>query len=502
MTTDDTIPRHKGQDLPAALEGLPRGNLLLRYQQKAIGLLNSTALLIIEKSRRIGLTWGVASWAVLKAALRKGDDGSDVLYISYAQEMTREFIDACAMWAKAYSLGVRGDTEEYFFEDQDENGNTKSIKAFRIQFASGFEIVALSSAPRSIRGKQGVVIIDEAAFCDKLSELLKAAMALLMWGGQVVVISTHDGLENPFNVLIDEVRAGRKRGEVLRIDFEDAMADGLYERICLVTGKEATPDGKVQFAKDIRDSYGEDAEEELDCIPKAGSGCYLDPADIAACEHEDAGKPEKYQGGLVAIGRDVARRRDFAVIWPFEITSDGHLWLRERYEEKKATFAEQDAVFDRMFTDYRVLRACIDQTGMGEKVVEDQQALKGTDRVVGVLMTPTNRLNAAIALKKRTQEHTIHYSPDPIIRSDFKAIKKSKGSGDTVRLVNDETVHADMFWAAALACLAAETAGPTCHGFIPVPRGPGKFDIGGNNRDDGMRMRADDQYGGASRGTW
>jgi phage FluMu gp28-like protein len=32
--------------------------------------------------------------------------------------------------------------------------------------------------------------------------VIKSAMALLIWGGQVVV-STHDGVANPFNLLIE-----------------------------------------------------------------------------------------------------------------------------------------------------------------------------------------------------------------------------------------------------------------------------------------------------------
>jgi phage FluMu gp28-like protein len=494
------VPKHQGQALPAALDGLPRGNLLLGYQQQAFMMLAHFALLVIEKSRRIGLTWGLAAWAVLKGAASRIAGGSDVFYISYSREMTREFIDACAMWAKAFAL-VAGETSlvgEFVFDDQDEHGNTKQIQAFRIQFASGFQIVALSSAPRSLRGMQGAVIVDEAAFVDNLAELLKAAMALLMWGGQVIVVSTHNGVDNPFNTLLDQIKSGKRKGGYVTITFADAMAQGLYERICLVTGKTPTPEGKIEFERDIRDFYGEDAAEELDCIPKAGAGGYLDPADISACEHEDAGNPEKYEGGLSVIGRDVARRRDLAVIWPFEITKDGHLWLRERYEGKKVKFAEQDAVFERMFKQYHVMRACIDQTGMGEKVVEDLQTAMGSDRIVGVILSPTNRLDVAIALKKRIEAHTIHFPPSPEIRTDLKAIKKAKGTGDTVRLINDDTVHADMFWAAGLACMAAETDPLTCRGFIAVPKTAGKYDIRGD--DDGrFRMRADEPV---SHGNW
>ena len=42
---------------PAIVSQLPKGKLLLPYQQQANALLNTTALLVIEKSRRIGLTW-------------------------------------------------------------------------------------------------------------------------------------------------------------------------------------------------------------------------------------------------------------------------------------------------------------------------------------------------------------------------------------------------------------------------------------------------------------
>ena len=85
--------------MPAVIAevGLPK--VLLPYQARAVGLLESTAtrVLVVEKSRRIGLTWGLAAYAVLRAGRVKSARGMDVMYISYSQEMTREFIDACGM---------------------------------------------------------------------------------------------------------------------------------------------------------------------------------------------------------------------------------------------------------------------------------------------------------------------------------------------------------------------------------------------------------------------
>jgi phage FluMu gp28-like protein len=261
--------------IDAVLERIEKRRALLSYQQRTVSLLESTAcqVLFIEKSRRIGLTWGFASYAVLRAARAREAGGMDVMYISYSQEMTREFIDACAMWARAFNQ-LAGELEEFVFEDEDDDGK-RAIQAFRIKFASGFEVVGLSSAPRSLRGKQGVVMIDEAAFVDNLKELLKAALAFLMWGGQVVVCSTHNGVDNHFNEQIQDILAKRKPYHHLRIDFDDALKQGLYERICLVTGKEWSPEAEADWRESIIKFYGDGADEELFCIPTMGSGAWL-----------------------------------------------------------------------------------------------------------------------------------------------------------------------------------------------------------------------------------
>ena len=152
--------------------------VLLPYQQAWCA--DQSPVKLCEKSRRIGLSWGEAADTALLAASAKG---MDAWYIGYNKDMALEFIRDCAGWAKHYQLaaGEIEETEEVFVEGDDR----QSVLAFVIRFASGYRITALSSRPSNLRGKQGRVIIDEAAFHEQLGELLKAAMALLMWGGQV-----------------------------------------------------------------------------------------------------------------------------------------------------------------------------------------------------------------------------------------------------------------------------------------------------------------------------
>lgn len=187
-------------------------HIFLPYQQKWAG--DPAPVKVMEKSRRIGLTWAESGDDALYAA---SDEGDDVWYIGYNKDMAEEFITECANWARKYDLAAEA-VEEEIFDDQG-----KDILAFRINFSSGHKIVALSSRPSNLRGKKGRVVIDEAAFHDDLKALIKAAMAFLMWGGEVRIISTHDGDDNQFNALIKEIRAGKKPYSLHRVTFDVAV---------------------------------------------------------------------------------------------------------------------------------------------------------------------------------------------------------------------------------------------------------------------------------------
>lgn len=294
-------------DIPVS----PAPAVLLAYQQESIRLAREHQFLVVEKSRRIGLSYGMSPFADMIAGAASG--AQNVYYVGYNLDMAREFIGYCADFAKAFDdvrialpapgveLQMQLQREDGSFDE--ETGNVsiaadggefllrgdaaKTVKTFRIDFPSGKSVVALPSSPRSVRGKQGVFIIDEAAFHDNLEELIKAVLAALMWGGRVIVISTHDGTDNYFNTLIEEIRAGKRAGHVHRITLKDAIAAGLYRRICLVQGKPWSEAAETDWETQLRRTYGDAADEELDVIPAKGSGIYLARATILEAMSKD-----------------------------------------------------------------------------------------------------------------------------------------------------------------------------------------------------------------------
>ena len=427
---------------------------LLPYQARWVR--DKSGLKAIEKSRRIGISWAAAYDAVMHAA----EGAGNVYYQSYSREMTRGFIDDCAGWAEdlnqvASAVGVT------LIED-----GGRQIQAFRIAFDSGREIVAMTSAPRAFRskGRPGdLAIIDEAAFVDDLAEVLKAALAFRVWGGRAIVVSTHNGEANPFAALCRDIRENVQPGSLHRVTLADALADGLYRRICRETGQAWSAEAEAQWEADLRAEYGHHAAEELDCIPAAGTGAWLVWETIRACEDALAGIPGNYAGGLACIGVDVARRRDLWVAAVLEIVGDV-LWLRELAVERGISFSAQRAIVTDLVARYRPSRIAVDQTGMGEAVVEQWQEDHGTMTVEGVLMTGPRRLDVATAIREVAEDRRLRIPADDDLRRDLHSIRTEAGPTGAPRLLaerGDTDGHGDRFWAIALACAAvAAGAGP------------------------------------------
>ncbi|OGB19480.1 MAG: hypothetical protein A2W72_01590 [Burkholderiales bacterium RIFCSPLOWO2_12_67_14] len=275
---DELPPR--AREIPANFNPVAEGVLML-HQRQVVALKQS--IIAIPKGRRTGITFAVMLRKTLVAAASKEAGGDNVYYIGDTKEKGLEAIGYCARFSRtiAKAQGEVSGIEEFLFEDQDpETGKTRHITAYRIRFASGFQVCALSSRPANIRGLQGHVVIDEAAFHQNVQDVLDAASALLIWGGQITVISSHNGKKNPFAQFCRDIEAGRYGDDaiVVTVTFDTAVANGLYERVCWMKGEKPTAEGKAKWYAKIRNAYGvrkAAMREELDAIPRDGNGVCL-----------------------------------------------------------------------------------------------------------------------------------------------------------------------------------------------------------------------------------
>ncbi|MEM7046981.1 MAG: terminase family protein [Pseudomonadota bacterium] len=440
----------------------------LPYQR--VWLADTSRLKIWEKSRRIGATYVQAYEDVVDAS--KADGSMDVWFTSANSDASKEYIRYAAMWARLLKIAADDLGEVVIDKESD-------IRALAIEFATGKRVYGLSSNPKSMRGKGGKLVIDEYAYHDNPDDLWAAAGPVILWGHPVRVLSTYNGSTNRFARLVTEARQGNK-WSLHTTTIEDAVAQGIVEKI---TGKTKTTQAEREaFMAECREIAGDEATfaQEFMCVPMDANASWLDWESIIACEHEDAGKSDRYTGGDVYVGVDIGRKRDLTVIWVVEKVGD-IAWTREVVSLKAATFAEQDHELDRIMAAYRVRRVCMDATGLGMKPVEDAQGRHGKYRIEGVTFTAAVKQELATITRQAFERATVRIPIDKAVRTAHRAVRRIQTAAGNIRFDADRTEagHADEFWAHALALHAAEgsTYQPYYYESVKPGRDPIERDI-------------------------
>lgn len=171
--------------------------------------------------------------------------------------MTSTFMRDVRYWAKFVNLAIDN--------DRDQRDPTLTI----CRFPSGQEVRSMTSNPDNVRSKRGRVIVDEAAFVRDLKRLIDAAKPLLNWGGQVIAISTQDWEDHYYSALVREAEAGIGGWVLHALDLDEAIAQGLYRKICEVKGDLWTPDREAEWKAELLATARDRAPQEYYRTPRA-----------------------------------------------------------------------------------------------------------------------------------------------------------------------------------------------------------------------------------------
>jgi len=350
---------------------------------------------------------------------------------------------------EAIEAGVKRHIEAYgvacqILEGQESVGGIE-VNKLEVVFPGGSRITALPANPDTARGFSANVFLDEFAFHKDSHAIWRALFPVTRKGWRLVVTSTPNGKGNKFYELMTDAKLAEVWSRHT-VDIYRAVAEGLPLDI-----------PAFKAAMNDEDSWAQ--EFELKWLDEASA--WLSYELIDGAEHELAGLPENYTGGPCYVGVDIGARNDLFVIYVLEQVGDV-LWTREIITRKRAPFAEQDALLAEVFNGYRVLRCCMDQTGMGEKPVEDAQRRHGSSRVEGVIFTGPAKLTMATIGKEAFEDRRIRIPlGNGALRADLHKLKKLTGPTGAPRFVaeSDAAGHADRTWACFLALNAA--AGPS-----------------------------------------
>jgi len=330
-------------------------------------------------------------------------------------------------------------------------------KALEITLPGGSRITALPANPDTARGFSANVLLDEFAFHADSRKIWQALFPVISAGHKLRVVSTPNGKGNKFYELMTATDLGPVWSRHV-VDIYQAVLDGLPRDIAELKAGLNDPDAWAQ-------------EYELQWLDEASA--WLPYELIDGAEAAGAGDPAGYQGGPCFVGVDIAARHDLFVIVVLEAVGDVR-WLRELIVRQRVSFAEQDALLAAVFARYRVTRCAMDQTGMGEKPVEDALRRHGRYRVEGVLFTAAAKLELATVGKEAFEDRKIRLPVgDAALRADLHKLQRVTSPTGAPRFVaeSDASGHADRAWALFLALHAAR-APVERFAYQPVPRRP------------------------------
>ncbi len=318
--------------------------------------------ILVEKGRQIGLS----EYAALKAVRSCVKRGArwDWWVCSRDLGAAKQFIDDCKKWAEIYNLGAVALGEEII------EGET----VYTITFATGRTIHALSSNADVLAGKRGNVILDEFALHKDQQKLLKVSSAVTQWGGQRIIISTHRGKQSVFALIVNDcINNGNPMGwSHHRITIADAVDAGIVERINAKTGKKMTREAFMKScrAKCLTES---DYLEEYMCVPQDTAGQLISWDTINACTNDryaSAAGNLAAEEGPIGVGVDVARQSDKHCYIALKEWHDRYV-VRLVYYHEDHSWESRDKKLDEITGTAGVKLVAIDQTGLGDKYVDE-----------------------------------------------------------------------------------------------------------------------------------
>lgn len=327
------------------------------------------------------------------------------------------------------------------------------MRALECTLPNGSKITALPANPDTARGFSANVLLDEFAFHLDSRAIWKALFPVISRPDlKLRVISTPNGKNNKFYELITQ---GGMEAELRRLGRARTKSWSLH--LCDIY--RAVREGLDRNIEELREGAGDEdlwrQEFELQWLDEASS--WLSYELIATCEDIEAGDPEQYAGGPCYVGVDIATRKDLFVIWVWEKVGDVY-WCREVIARQRISFAAQDELLDDVIRRYHVVNMAMDQTGMGEKPVEDAKRRYGNARVRGVIFSGPAKQHLATVGKQAFEDRRVRIPSDGAVRSDFHKLKRVTGPTGAVRFLadSDDSGHADRAWAAFLGLDAAD----------------------------------------------
>jgi hypothetical protein len=166
---------------------------LYDFQEKTIKEFQTERMNVILKARQLGISTLTAGYALWMMTFHKD---KNILVIATKQDVAKNLVTK----VRVMHANLPSWLKQPCVEDNKLN----------LRYMNGSQIKAVSSGPEAARSEAlSLLILDEAAFIDKIDDIWTASQATLTTGGQCIALSTPNGVGNWFHRTWVDAEEGR-----------------------------------------------------------------------------------------------------------------------------------------------------------------------------------------------------------------------------------------------------------------------------------------------------
>jgi phage FluMu gp28-like protein len=327
----------------------------------------------------------------------------------------------------------------------------REMQRTTITFKNGSKIIALPCSANRLRGyAANLLLVDESAFLNDDEAVFHSVLfpMLQTTDGTLIASSTPWGKDSVFYKLTQDPTFN-----VHRITIEAVIEAGLAKREFIQEMERRTPRERYR-----REYLAEFVEDELAYFPQNLITQCIDSelAPITDDWTQNVAAPK----GRYFLGVDLGKKMDYSVITVVRWNGKEEIaelvgLVQFPLETPYATVIGMVKLICNKLD--RVEKVLVDQTGVGEYILEDMKATHIRSKIEGIMLTVPSKQEILSHMKQLMQTNALnlYYDPDLIAQINVERYELTRGG--QILFNHPEGTHDDQLWSLALCVYATRT---------------------------------------------
>tara|TARA_R110000744_G_scaffold186985_2_gene306419 strand:+ start:485 stop:1978 length:1494 start_codon:yes stop_codon:yes gene_type:complete len=410
---------------------------LFKFQERIIGDIIDNRFNILRKFRQAGVTTIAAAYSLWSIIFK---DNHNVMVVSIGDRESIAFLRRVKLMYEDLPMWLKP--------------KTKRVNSHELHLSTGSRVRAQPAGAG--RGESvSHLIVDEAAFIDRMREFWAAVYPTISTGGKATLISTVNGMSNLYYELYRDADMGVNSFNVIDLHWREH------------------PDYTEEWAAENRPIIGERMWlQEYDCEFLGTGETFIDRHTLRNLKDNEVTEystrhsnrmrifkePDPYQTYIMGVDSSFGRERDFSAFQIIEAYTGEQVAEFYSNTTPLSEFAEIVNVEGNL---YNLAHVVVERNGLGIALIEDlferkeyENMWTGEDSEFGIQITSKTKESVLSVLEEALRASRLRVNSERTVDELLTFIVTENGKVEA-----DDGYHDDLVMSLALAAYALDDIG-------------------------------------------